>query len=139
MNKIVLFLAFSISLLFARPNLTPEVKLLIKEAKSKVKSISATALKKKIENKESIILIDVRDPNEWEKGTIEADNVVKISRGFLEVKYPKLILKKYKKNDSYVVYCAIEPRSILAASRLKELGFKKVMYLKGGYKNWKNY
>ena len=123
------------AILNAGPTLTPEVKALISEAKSKVETISAVKAEALIKQG-SVILLDVRDPNEWENGVIKADKLVKISRGFLEVKYPKLILKNYKKEDAYIVYCAIEPRSILAASRLKELGFTNVTYLKGGYKNW---
>ena len=71
-----------------------------------------------------------------EKGVIKTDKLVKVSRGFLEVKYPKLILKKYSKDDHFIVYCALEPRSIFAANRLKQLGFKNVTYLKKGFKNW---
>ena len=135
MKKTLLMTLAVSSILYAGPTLTPEVKALISEAKSKVETISAVKAEALIKQG-SVILLDVRDPNEWENGVIKADKLVKISRGFLEVKYPKLILKNYKKEDAYIVYCAIEPRSILAASRLKELGFTNVTYLKGGYKNW---
>ena len=121
--------------LYAGPTLTPEVKDLLKSAKENVASVNAANLNSMIQ-KDSVILIDVRDPNEWKKGAIDSKQLVQISRGFLEVKYPKLILKKYNKNDKFVVYCAIEPRSVLAANRLKELGFTDVVYLKGGMKNW---
>jgi len=40
------------------------------------------------------------------------------------------------KDDSFVVYCTIEPRVILATKRLKNLGFTNVKYLKGGLKTW---
>ena len=91
---------------------------------------------KKLIKEDKVILIDVRNPNEWKKGGIKAQRSVQISRGFLEVKYPKLILSKYKKDDAFVIYCAIEPRAILATKRLKDLGFTNVKYLKGGFKNW---
>lgn len=133
-NIILSTLLVSLSL-YAGPTLTPEVKELLKSAKEHVSSISASELSKTIQ-KDSIILIDVRDPDEWGKGAIDTKQLVQVSRGFLEIKYPKLILKKYNKDDNFVVYCTIEPRSVLAASRLKELGFKNVSYLKGGFKNW---
>jgi len=134
MKKVVLLLSIVGSLLYAGPVLTPEVKQLLSEAKTKVDGISPLQASQMI-NKSSIF-IDVRDPNEWEKGVIKTDKLVKVSRGFLEVKYPKLILKKYSKDDHFIVYCALEPRSIFAASRLKQLGFKNVTYLKKGFKNW---
>jgi rhodanese-related sulfurtransferase len=135
MKKILLMTLAVSTILYAGPTLTPEVKALISEAKSKVETVSVAQADALIK-KGSVILLDIRDPDEWENGVIKADKLVKISRGFLEVKYPKLILNNYKKEDAYIVYCAIEPRSILAASRLKELGFTNVTYLKGGYKNW---
>lgn len=135
MKKIFMMSLAISSILSAGPLLTPEVKALIGEAKSKVETVSASQADALIK-KGTVVLLDVRNPNEWENGVIKADKLVKISRGFLEVKYPKLILNHYKKEDAYIVYCAIEPRSILAASRLKELGFTNVTYLKGGYKNW---
>lgn len=135
MKKIILSTLLVGLSLYAGPTLTPEVKDLLKSAKENVSSVNAADLTSMIE-KESVILIDVRDPNEWKKGAIDTKRLVQISRGFLEIKYPKLILKKYNKDDNFVVYCAIEPRSVLAASRLKELGFTNVSYLKGGFKNW---
>lgn len=115
--------------------LSDETKALIKEAKGQVTPIEAQSLKSLMAD-EKVILLDVRDPDEWEKSTILYDRQVKISRGFLEIKYPKLILEKYSKEDTFVVYCALEPRSVFAAQRLQQLGFKHVMYLQGGLKNF---
>lgn len=117
------------------PILSDEIKVLLKEAKMQVEPVQAEKLKEwMVEQK--IILLDVRDPDEWEKSTINYDRQVKISRGFLEIKYPKLILDKYTKEDTFVVYCALEPRSVFAAQRLKQLGFKHVIYLEGGLKKF---
>ena len=136
MKKIIILLMILGSLLYSKQNLTPEVKALLKQAKSNLKGVHAQKLDRLI-SKEKVILIDIRDPQEWTKGVIKSDNLVKISRGLLEIEYPKLILENYDKNDFFVVYCGLGPRSIFAAQRLKELGFKNVSYLKGGIKNWK--
>lgn len=135
--KNILLLCLLISpLLMAKPNLSPEVKNLLLEAKKSVSAVTQLELKEMIEKDDDIVLLDVRNPNEWKKNTIKAKNIVKISRGFLEVKYQKLILNKYNKNDNFIVYCALEPRSVFAAKRLKELGFKNVRYLKSGLIGW---
>lgn len=117
------------------PLLSDETKAMLKEAKTQVEPIQSQKLKELMLD-EKIVLLDVRDPDEWEKSTISYDRQVKISRGFLEIKYPKLILDKYSKEDTFVVYCAMEPRSVFAAQRLQQLGFKHVMYLQGGLKNF---
>ncbi len=119
----------------SEPMLSDETKALLKEAKSQVEAIDPQTLKTMMKE-EKIVLLDVRDPDEWEKSTISYNPQVKISRGFLEIKYPKLILEKYSKDDTFVVYCGMEPRSVLAAQRLKQLGFKHVLYLQGGLKNF---
>lgn len=131
----ILMLSILMGILYAGPTLSPEVKVLINTAKLQVPAMTAEETISLLKNGNTI-LIDVRDPHEWKNGVIKTDKLVKISRGFLEVKYPGLILKKYTKEDTFIVYCALEPRSILAASRLKELGFKNVAYLQGGMKNW---
>jgi len=123
------------SLLANEPALSEETKALLKEAKSQVEPIAPQALKT-LMSEGKVILIDVRDPDEWEKSTIQYDRQVKISRGFLEIKYPKLILEKYTKEDTFIVYCAMEPRSVFAAQRLLQLGFKHVLFLQGGLKNF---
>ncbi|MDD5160572.1 MAG: rhodanese-like domain-containing protein [Sulfuricurvum sp.] len=134
--SVVFTLVFMSAGLWANePVLTDETKALLKEAKAQVEPMEPQKLKTLMaENK--IILLDVRDPDEWEKSTIDYDRQVKISRGFLEIKYPKLILDKYTKEDTFVVYCALEPRSVFAAQRLMQLGFKHVTYLQGGLKNF---
>lgn len=140
MNKIFLLLLSllltSASLYAAKPKLTEETKALIKEAKAQTHPISEKEMRTKMTEGKAV-LIDVRDPDEWSKGTIDYDRQVKISRGFLEIKYPKLILEKYSKDDTFIVYCALEPRSVLAAQTLQQLGFKNVFYLKGGLKKLK--
>lgn len=134
--KYILILLLSLStFLFAEVNITYETQSLLDDAKLNVPSLSAKkALSLLHEGK--IIFIDVREADEWKRGMIKTDKLIKLQRGWLEVKYPKLILEKYSKKDTFIVYCGIEPRSILAASRLKELGFTNVAYLKGGIKNW---
>ena len=140
MNKIILItftiLLGSTALYAKKPILTEETKALIKEAKAQTHSITAKQMKEKMKEGK-VILLDVRDPDEWAKKSISYDKKVQISRGFLEIKYPELILEKYTKEDVYIIYCALEPRSVLAAQRLQTLGFQNVFYLEGGLKKFK--
>ncbi|PHR54321.1 MAG: hypothetical protein COA44_13495 [Arcobacter sp.] len=135
MKKILILLLSLGAFLYAGPKLTYETQTLLKNAKLQVPSFSAEKTLSLLKEG-NIILIDVREAAEWDKGVIKTDKLVKLQRGWLEIQYPKLILEKYSQQDTFVVYCGIEPRSILAASRLKELGFRNVAYLKGGMKNW---
>jgi len=81
-------------------------------------------------------LIDIRDIRELEKeGKIEGSN--HIPRGMLEFwldpesgyfKQGKLDL-----NKEMVLFCAAGMRSALAAKSLKDMGFKKVSHIDGGF------
>lgn len=136
MKRIILFLLVIVGLSHAKPNLTPEVQQMINELKKSTKGVSLENLQKELKD-DSVILIDVRTVNEWKKGAIPSKRIVKIQRGLLEFRYPLLILDRFKKTDSFVVYCNTDPRSIFATKRLQDLGFTNVRYLEGGYKRYK--
>ena len=114
-------------------------KTLVEEANSEVKTIDINqAYNLAKENKCN--LIDLRDIRELEKeGRIE--NSVHIPRGMLEFwidpssqyfKDGKLDLEK-----EMVLFCAAGARSALAAKSLKDMGFKKVSHIEGGFGSMK--
>ncbi len=75
---VILVLLFAIAAYAA--DMTPEQ--LIQDAKSQVKGVSIHDLKKMIDKGEDIIILDVRDKEEFEKGHIRG--AINISRGTLE-------------------------------------------------------
>tara|TARA_B100000953_G_scaffold287423_1_gene269672 strand:+ start:948 stop:1331 length:384 start_codon:yes stop_codon:yes gene_type:complete len=108
---------------------------LIKEALNQIKTITPEEALKKNNNNECN-LIDIRDANELEKeGRIE--NSIHMSRGLLEFSiHPESVLVKKEKldlNKEIVLFCAAGGRSALAAKTLKDMGFKKVSHIGGGF------
>ena len=112
---------------------------LVAEANLEVKTINTDQAYNLVkENKCN--LIDLRDIRELEKeGRIE--NSVHIPRGMLEFwidpdsqyfKDGKLDLEK-----EMVLFCAAGARSALAAKSLKDMGFKKVSHIEGGFGSMK--
>ena len=108
---------------------------LVSEALKEIKTISSDdALKMVNDNKCN--LIDIRDIRELQKeGQVEGAN--HIPRGMLEFwldpnsgyfKDGKLDL-----NKEMVLFCAGGLRSALAAKSLKDMGFKKVSHIDGGF------
>ena len=108
---------------------------LVLEALKTVKTISPEeALKLANENKCN--LIDIRDQVELEKlGRIE--NSLHISRGLLEFSIhpdsPFVQNNQLDLNKELVLFCAAGGRSALAAKTLKEMGFKNVSHVEGGF------
>ena len=113
---------------------------LVAEALKSVKTISPEeALKLANENKCN--LIDIRDAVELQKlGRIE--NSFHISRGLLEFSiHPESAFVQNNNldlNKEIVLFCAAGGRSALAAKTLKEMGFKKVSHIEGGFQDMSN-
>ena len=108
---------------------------LVAEALNEVKTITPEeAMKLDSENKCN--LIDIRDKIELQKlGTIE--NSFHIRRGLLEFSiHPESAYVQNNQldlNKETVLFCAAGGRSALAAKTLKEMGFKNVSHVEGGF------
>lgn len=93
-----------------------------------IKDISIDDLEKLGDN---IQLVDVRTPEEFEQGYIKnAINLNVKSEDFLD----QTVL--IDKNKPVYVYCMAGIRSLKAAEKLKEAGFKEVYNFNGGYGEW---
>tara|TARA_Y100000590_G_scaffold375334_1_gene440206 strand:+ start:216 stop:602 length:387 start_codon:yes stop_codon:yes gene_type:complete len=113
---------------------------LVKEALSEVNTISPSEALNKL-NKDECNLIDIRDAVELQKlGKIE--NSINISRGLLEFSIqpdsPFVQNKNLDLDKELILFCAAGGRSALAAKTLKEMGFKKVSHVEGGFGNMLN-
>ena len=108
---------------------------LISEASEQIKTISADeALKLNNENKSN--LIDLREESELiNSGSIE--NSTHIPRGLLEFSLnpnsPLIQNNLIDINKEIVLFCAAGGRSALAAKTLKDMGFKNVSHIDGGF------
>ena len=115
-------------------------QILVEEALKEVKTITPEeALSLSNENKCN--LIDIRDGIELQRlGTIE--NSYHISRGLLEFSLhpqsPYVQKENLDLNKEIVLFCAAGGRSALAAKTLKEMGYKKVSHIEGGFSSMKN-
>ena len=108
---------------------------LVSEALNEVKTISADEALK-LSNEDKCTLIDIREKGELDKtGRIENSN--HIPRGMLEFWLdpdgPYFKNGKIDMNKEMVLFCAGGLRSALAAKALKEMGFKKVSHIDGGF------
>jgi rhodanese-related sulfurtransferase len=105
---------------------------LVKEAKAEIKEVSVDDVKKMVDAKEKIIVLDVRDREEFETGSIPS--AINVSRGMLEFKVNMAIPDK---NVKVVVYCSVDLRGPLATKTLNDLGYKNAVNIIGGLNAWK--
>ena len=113
---------------------------LVQEALKMVNTISPEEALEKSKNNQCN-LIDIRDATELEK-TGSVENALHISRGLLEFSIhpdnPYVKKNGLDLNKEIVLFCAAGGRSALAAKTLKEMGFKKVSHVEGGFAAMKN-
>jgi len=106
-----------------------------KETLKELDVINTQELVKLLKQKPNTKIIDVRSRAEINNqgGYIKANKVSNIQRGDLEF----LISQEVKIDDTFVVHCFNGNKSLFAAKRLKDLGYKNVLYYKDSFKVWK--
>ena len=91
--------------------------------------INSRELKEKLDKKEDLILVDVREP--WENKICSINGSKLIPLGELGERANEL-----DKSKEIVLYCHHGGRSFMALNKLKKLGFKKLKNLDGGINAW---
>jgi adenylyltransferase/sulfurtransferase len=96
-----------------------------------VSQITPRELKERLDGGPRPILLDVREPYEWEIGNLAAEGAVHIP--YAEVRNRTAELPA---DTPIVVYCHVGVRSALVAQDLMSFGFPDVYNLRGGYLAW---
>ncbi len=94
-----------------------------------IPEITAEALKAALAGEDPPLLVDVREPEEWEISRIEG--ALSIPKGELPERVSELARAR-----SLVVFCRAGSRSADAVRTLLDLGFDRVQSLKGGINAW---
>ena len=91
--------------------------------------ISAAELRPRIDRRDPIVLLDVREG--WETALARLENAVHIPIEEIELRIEELDPK-----DEIVVYCHHGVRSAAVAEFLRQQGFARVANLSGGVDEW---
>ena len=102
---------------------------LISAAKARIREVTPKEAKA-MQDRGTVVLLDVRDQNEVNLGRIPG--AVHISRGMLESKVEAAV----PRDANVVIYCASGNRSALAAVTLQEMGYANVASMSGGFRDW---
>ena len=112
---------------------------MVAQARQSIPEITVAQAKEEMEQGQVGLLLDVREPAEWEKGHIP--EAVLAPRGMLEwyadptTPYAKAELTT-NKDARIIVACASGGRSLLAAQTLKQMGYADVVSMAGGFNEW---
>lgn len=92
-------------------------------------NISSEQLKKMIESEKNLMVIDVREKNEYNTGHIKSAILLPTSEIRSRV-------NEIPKDKKFVLVCASGARSSQVAAWLVQMGYKEVYNLEGGLSSW---
>jgi len=117
------------------------LKEMVQEALASVEAVSPQEVRKGLDGGQVNLVIDVREPKEWERGHLPG--AINVPRGMLELRAdpespatdPALSADK---DARVIVYCLKAPgaRSVLAAQTLGTMGYSNVAMMRGGLEEW---
>jgi rhodanese-related sulfurtransferase len=105
---------------------------IVLEALQTVPEVAPADLQSRLSGGEQIVVIDVREPEEFARGKIPG--AYTIPRGVLEMQ----VDGRLPREATVVLYCGGGGRSALAAKSLADMGYDKVENLQGGWSAWTN-
>ena len=110
---------------------SPEFLKLVEDAKSRIHEVSPEEVHERLGNGDKVLLVDIREDHEWEKGHIQ--HAIHLGRGILERDIRTAVPDK---SAGIVLYCGGGFRSALAADNLQKMGYTNVVSMSGGWRRW---
>jgi rhodanese-related sulfurtransferase len=104
---------------------------LVDDTKTRIRETNVQEVKKRLDNKETFTLIDVREDGEWAKGHLPG--AVHLCKGIIERDIENAVPNKA---TPIVLYCGGGFRSALVADNLQKMGYTNVTSMDGGWRGW---
>jgi rhodanese-related sulfurtransferase len=110
----------------------PRFLKIVGDAKTRVRETTVDKVKSKIDGGEKFVLVDVREESEFARDHLPG--AIHLGKGIIErdieARVPDL-------NTEIVLYCGGGFRSALAADNLQKMGYKNVISMDGGIRDWR--
>ena len=109
---------------------------MVTEARAQLENIAPAAASAEVAAGDAVLL-DVREPVEWEE---HIDGAVQVPRGLLEFAADPTSPRhkpELQPTGRVIVFCRSGARSALAALTLRTMGYEHVANLDGGFTAWK--
>ncbi len=110
---------------------SPAFLKLVDEAKTRIRELTITEVKRKLDAKEKFILMDVREDSEWNASHLPG--ATHLGKGIIERDIETMVPHP---NAEIVLYCGGGFRSALAADNLQKMGYKRVYSMADGFRGW---
>lgn len=106
---------------------------LVIDANGQIETLTAEEAIKLMDD-ENVVIVDLREPSEVEKGSLPG--AIHVPRGLLEFQVDTRSPSHNQKlgpGKKLVLYCGSGARSALGAKALKDMGFTNVAHVAGGF------
>jgi rhodanese-related sulfurtransferase len=113
-------------------NHPPRFLKIVDDARSRIQETTVDAVKAKLDGGGKVLLIDVREESEFAKDHLPS--AIHLGKGIIErdieARVPEL-------TTPMVLYCGGGFRSALAADNLQKMGYRAVISMDGGIREWR--
>ena len=110
----------------------PRFLKIVDDAKTRVRETTVDEVKARLDRGEKFTLVDVREESEFAKDHLPG--ALHLGKGVIErdieARVPEL-------DTELVLYCGGGFRSALAADNLQKMGYKNVLSMDGGIRDWR--
>ena len=110
----------------------PRFLKIVDDAKTRVRETTVDEVKARLDRGEKLTLVDVREESEFAKDHLPG--AIHLGKGVIErdieARVPEL-------STELVLYCGGGFRSALAADNLQKMGYKNVVSMDGGIRDWR--
>jgi len=114
------------------PAHSPRFLQIVNDSKTRVRECTVDDVKKRLDGGEKLTLIDVREESEFAKDHLPG--AIHLGKGIIErdieARVPDLATE-------VILYCGGGFRSALAADNLQKMGYKNVISMDGGIRDWR--
>ena len=110
---------------------SPRFLAIATDSKSRVRECTVETLKSRMDQGESIVVIDVREESEFVAGHIPG--AIHVSKGVIERDIETVVPDL---NTEILLYCGGGFRSALSADNLQRMGYQNVVSVDGGWRGW---
>jgi rhodanese-related sulfurtransferase len=109
---------------------------IVDDARSRIRQTNVDDVKKRLDRSERFLLVDVREESEYAKDHLPG--AIHLGKGIIERDIEERVPDP---NALMILYCGGGFRSALAADNLQKMGYKNVISMDGGIREWreKNY
>ena len=114
------------------PAHSPRFLQIVNDSKTRVRECTVDDVKKRLDGGEKLTLIDVREESEFAKDHLPG--AIHLGKGIIErdieARVPDLATE-------VILYCGGGFRSALAGDNLQKMGYKNVISMDGGIRDWR--